>query len=73
VLDDGSPWPGVAQRLDPAATPGFAPGDAGVVTSGVAEYSYPSVVLDGSDLVVTYTWQRRGIVLARLPIADLET
>lgn len=68
VLDDGSPWPGVAQRLDPAARPGFAPGDAGVVTSGVAEYSYPSVVLDGSDLVVTYTWQRRGIVLARLPI-----
>lgn len=72
IVDDGSPWPGVAQRLDPSARPGFDPGDAGVVTSGVAEYSYPSAVLDGTDLLVTYTWQRRGIVLARLPIADLE-
>ncbi len=56
----------------PAARPGFAPGDAGVVTSGVAEYSYPSAVLDGTDLLVTYTGQRRGTVLVRLPIADLE-
>lgn len=72
VLDDGSPWPGVAQHLDPAARPGFTPGDAGVITSGVAEYSYPSAVIDGDDLIITYTWQRRGIVLARLPLIDLE-
>lgn len=72
VLDDGSPWPGVPQRLDPAAKPGFVPGDAGVVTSGVAEYSYPSAVIDGDRLLVTYTWQRRGIVLAELLITDLE-
>ena len=60
------------RRLDPDARPGFTPADTGVVTSGVGEYSYPTVVLDGSDLLVTYTWQRRGIVLARLPIATVE-
>jgi predicted neuraminidase len=43
-----------------------------VVTSGVAEYSYPYAVLDSDQLLITYTWQRRGIVLARLPVADLE-
>jgi predicted neuraminidase len=72
VIDDGTPWPGVPQRLDPAAEPGLAPADTGVVTSGAGEYSYPSAVLDGDDLLVTYTWQRRGIVLARLPIVELE-
>jgi predicted neuraminidase len=74
TIDDGATPvdPAVPQRLDPSATPGFAPGDAGVVTSGVAEYSYPCAVLDGDGLLVTYTWQRRGIVLARLPLADLE-
>lgn len=75
TLDDGQTPvdPAVPARLDPDARPGFAPGDAGVVTSGVAEYSYPGAVLDDADhLIVTYTWQRRGIVLARLPVADLE-
>jgi predicted neuraminidase len=74
VIDDGGTPidPAVPRLLDPGARPGFAPGDAGVVTSGVGEYSYPTAVLDGPDLVVTYTWQRRGIVLARLPIAALE-
>jgi len=47
-------------------------GDGGVVTDGVGEYSYPSAVLDGDLLLVTYTWQRRGIVLVTLPITDLE-
>lgn len=74
VVDDGvTPVdPAVPRRLDPDARPGFAPGDAGVVTSGVDEYSYPTAVLDGPDLVVTYTWQRRGIVLARVPVAELD-
>ena len=74
VVDDGATPvdPSVPHLLDAHARPGFAPGDTGVVTSGVAEYSYPTAVVDGTDLVVTYTWQRRGIVLARLPIATLE-
>ena len=74
VLDDGTTPvdPTVPHLLDPDARPGFAPGDTGVVTSGVAEYSYPTAVVDGADLIVTYTWQRRGIVLARLPVAALE-
>jgi hypothetical protein len=28
-------------------------------------------VLDGPQLLLTCTWQRRGIVFARLPLADL--
>ncbi|MFI7639050.1 exo-alpha-sialidase [Nonomuraea sp. NPDC049400] len=74
LLDDGvvPVGPGVPRLLGPGTGPGFAPGDGGVVTGGVAEYSYPSAVLTPDDLLVTYTWQRRGIVLARLPLADLE-
>ncbi|MFH8572655.1 exo-alpha-sialidase [Streptomyces sp. NPDC017993] len=74
VVDDGltAVDPAVPQLLDARARPGFAPGDTGVVTSGVAEFSYPTAVLDGSDLLITYTWQRRGIVLARLPLTLLE-
>ncbi|MBN6052084.1 exo-alpha-sialidase, partial [Nonomuraea sp. RK-328] len=74
TLDDGiTPVdPAVPRVLDLSAVPGFAPGDDGVVTSGVAEYSYPAAVLDGEHLLVTYTWQRRGVVLARLPLAALE-
>lgn len=58
ILDDG------ATQLEPAG--GFAPGDGGVVTSGAGEYSYPTAVLDGDRLLVSYTWQRRGIVLAEV-------
>jgi predicted neuraminidase len=74
TLDDGATPvdPAVPLRLDPDAAPGFAAGDAGVVTSGVGEFSYPSAVLDGRELLVTYTWQRRGIVLARPSLADLD-
>ncbi len=63
VLDAGSGEP------EPS---GFAPGDTGVVTSGAGEYSYPSAVIDGDLVLITYTWQRRGIVLVTLPIIDLE-
>jgi predicted neuraminidase len=68
--DDGHTWSHAAtidDGRDGGAPTGFAPGDGGVLTSGVGEYSYPSVVLDGDELLCTYTWQRRGIVLARLP------
>ncbi|MGI5133133.1 exo-alpha-sialidase [Pseudonocardia sp. CA-107938] len=73
VVDDGRTPVDESVPHDASADPGgFAPGDAGVVTSGVGEYSYPTAVVRGDELVVTYTWQRRGIVLARLPVAVLE-
>ncbi|MFI7703120.1 exo-alpha-sialidase [Nonomuraea sp. NPDC049480] len=74
TVDDGvTPVdPSVPRLRHQGVASGFAPGDAGVVTSGVAEYSYPSAVVTADHLLVTYTWQRRGIVLARLPLADLE-
>jgi predicted neuraminidase len=71
--DDGWTWrqvlvlDGEAGPATPAA--GFDPGDGGVVTSGLGEYSYPTAVLDGDRLLVSYTWQRRGIVLAEVPLA----
>jgi predicted neuraminidase len=51
----------------------FDAGDGGVLTSGVGEYSYPSATLDldHAELVVTYSWQRRGIVEARVPLSHL--
>lgn len=70
--DDGWTWRQVLV-LDDGADPagGFAPGDGGVLTSGAGEYSYPTAVLDGDRLLVSHTWQRRGIVLAEVPLADL--
>ncbi|TDC24777.1 neuraminidase (sialidase) [Streptomyces sp. 8K308] len=74
VVDDGATPvdPAVPRSLPATGVPGFAPADTGVRTSGAAEYSYPFAVLADDHLLITYTWQRRGIVLARLPIADLE-
>jgi predicted neuraminidase len=74
VLDDGVTAidPTTPRLLDPRAQPGFSPSDAGVVTSGNAEYSYPGALINGSDLLVTYSWQRRGIVLAWIPLSHLE-
>ena len=70
--DDGWSWR-QALVLDGGADPagGFAPGDGGVVTSGAGEYSYPTAVLDGDRLLVSYTWQRRGIVLAEVSVGSL--
>jgi predicted neuraminidase len=70
--DDGWTWRQVLV-LDDGADPagGFAPGDGGVVTTGAGEYSYPTAVLDGDRMLVSYTWQRRGIVLAEVPISQL--
>lgn len=50
----------------------FTMADGGVETTGVGEYSYPSVVLDGEQILITYTWQRRGIVEAQVPLALLK-
>lgn len=72
--DDGLTWrPAlVLDAGDGTSGSRLRPGDGGVLTDGVGEYSYPSAVVDGDLLLVTYTWQRRGIVLATLPITDLE-
>jgi predicted neuraminidase len=71
--DDGQSWrPALVLDDAPDAPASFAPGDAGVRTSGVAEFSYPTAVVHDDELIVTYTWQRRGIVLARLPVAALD-
>jgi predicted neuraminidase len=74
-LDDGSmppdPLEGVPLPALPQQTPdGFTPGDAGIVTNGLGEYSYPTVAVDGSRVLVSYTWQRRGIVLAEVELGD---
>ena len=71
TLDDGTTPVDPAVPMQPGEVAGFAPGDGGVVTSGAGEYPYPTAVVDGDRLLVTYTWQRRGIVLAEVPLADL--
>jgi predicted neuraminidase len=76
-LDDGKTPPSVlAGTALPEPPAGAAPGvhatDLGIVTSGIGEYSYPTVLTetDGS-LTVSYTWQRCGIVLAHVPASML--
>jgi predicted neuraminidase len=86
--DDGHTWrealtleDGVAPIDDdpflapsvPPPGPAFEPADGGVGTDGAGEYSYPAAVLDDGTLLVTYTWQRRGIVEALVPIEVLAT
>nr|WP_241744176.1 sialidase family protein [Cellulosimicrobium arenosum] len=82
--DDGATWRYAVTVEDgrtavddrPGLTPssplptggGFAPADDGVMTSGVGEYSYPAAALTQDALLVTYTWQRRGIVEAHVPV-----
>lgn len=41
---------------------------SGVVTSGDGEYSYPSAAVVEDEVWVTYTWQRRRIAWARVPL-----
>ena len=70
VVDDGR----TSVDDDPARRPtvpqsgGFAPADSGVLATGVGEYSYPALARTGDALTVTYTWQRRGIVEATVPL-----
>lgn len=69
TVEDGSPFDGcpalAIHGADGSPTTAAA---TGVVTSGAGEYSYPSVRVVGDRLLVTYTWQRRGIALASLPV-----
>lgn len=74
VLEDGVTPVDDAPLLVPSPPPdgpGFDPADGGVATTGVGEYSYPAAVLHDDVLLVTYTWQRRGVVEARVPLALL--
>jgi predicted neuraminidase len=57
--------------LSPAPGGDFVAADDGVRTTGVGEYSYPSAIVVDETLIVTYTWQRRGFVEARVPIESL--
>lgn len=74
--DDGHTWRRgvtVESGSDPSRT-GAPLGAAahGVRTTGEGEYSYPSVAVVDDELWVTYTWQRQGIALARIPLDALE-
>ncbi|MER7165228.1 sialidase family protein [Micromonospora sp. NPDC000207] len=60
------PWTTLEESLDSTAGEGYRPADSGVTTTGVNEFSYPCLVPVGDRLAVSYTWQRRGIVLALL-------
>jgi predicted neuraminidase len=69
VIEDGrTPLGAFAPSLPAASTTGFEPRDAGVRTDGIGEYSYPAAVVVGEHLIVTYTWQRRAIVCAAVPL-----
>ena len=35
------------------------------------EYSYPAIIADVDEILVTYTWKRERIVLTRIPISSL--
>lgn len=69
VLEDGrTPLDGSTPPSTTGPPIGFKPRDTGVVTDGRGEYSYPSATIHGDQLIVTYTWQRRAIVCATLPL-----
>lgn len=82
--DDGETW-AYAVTIDDGTTAigdgpvptdggGLRPGAAaasGVVTTGQGEYSYPTLTVSGDRLVVSYSWQRRGIVAASIPVGHL--
>jgi predicted neuraminidase len=67
--DDGAtwqPWTTLEESLADTAGESYQPADEGVVTTGANEFSYPCLIRTRDGLAVTYTWQRRGIVLAQL-------
>ncbi|MEV0329693.1 sialidase family protein [Micromonospora echinospora] len=67
--DDGDtwqPWLTLEESTGAADREDYRPADSGVLTTGVNEFSYPCLVRTPDGLAVTYTWQRRGIVLALL-------
>lgn len=76
VVEDGVTPVDDEPRLVPSPPPAgaaFDPADGGVGTDGTGEYSYPAAVLAGDTLLITSTWQRRGIVEALVPLALLDS
>jgi predicted neuraminidase len=70
--DQGRSWR-QALMLDalPPPSSSIAPGDAGIVTDGEGELSYPTVICQHDDVVVSYTRERREIVVATVAISTL--
>ncbi|WP_458111105.1 exo-alpha-sialidase [Arthrobacter sp. R1-13] len=69
VVEDGlTPLDGFEPSLPGESATGFQPRDEGVRTDGTGEYSYPAAVVLGEDLIITYTWQRRAIACAAVPL-----
>lgn len=42
------------------------------VETATGEFSYPSIIADGNDLALAYTWNRRRIAFARIPSDRIE-
>lgn len=77
-LDAGETWRQVGVVVDgavadPSAPTGIPAGAAatGVVTTGEGEYSYPSMQVVGEELWITYTAERRSIVLDRVSLTSI--
>lgn len=69
VVEDGRTLlDGFEPSLPAESATGFQPGDEGVRTDGTGEYSYPAAVVVGDQLIITYTWQRRAIACASVPL-----
>ncbi|MEU4482982.1 sialidase family protein [Micromonospora sp. NPDC023966] len=67
--DDGASWHAwvtLEESVEAATSQAYQPADSGVITTGFNEFSYPCLIRTRDGLAVTYTWQRRGIVLALL-------
>jgi len=72
--DNGLNWRTVLTLEDCPrnALGGLTPGEEGVRASGEGEFSYPTVTVAGDELFVSYTWQRRAIVVAAVRLAEIE-
>jgi predicted neuraminidase len=70
--DGGTTWSEwlTLEASSPDEGEGYRPADSGVRTNGANEFSYPCLVATPRGLAVTYTWQRRRIVLAALDPAE---
>lgn len=69
VVEDGvTSLQGFEPSLPVESATGLQPRDEGVRTDGTGEYSYPAAVVLGDELIITYTWQRKAIACASVPL-----
>jgi predicted neuraminidase len=61
-----STWTVLEDQPVPRGSNGIRAEETGIVSDGLAEFSYPAVVAHDGGVIVTYTWQRRGIVFATI-------